>query len=76
MTQASSTDTIQKATSVGASSAAEQRRIIGPAIAMNSVDVVVALASTGLPVRARYLAAATSAVFAGLGAYALRNGDK
>jgi len=59
-----------------ASSAEEQRRFLRPAVAMNGVDVVVALGSTALPVRTRFLAAATSAVFGGLGAYALANGDK
>ncbi len=59
-----------------APSTADKRRILGPALAMNGVDVVVALTSTELPVRARYLAAATSAAFAGLGAYVLANGDR
>ena len=59
-----------------AGSTAAKRRMLGPLVAMNGVDVVVALASTGLPARARLLAAATSAAFAGLGAYVLANGDE
>ena len=59
-----------------APSTAAKRRMLGPLVAMNGVDVVVALASTGLPARARLLAAATSAAFAGFGAYVLANGDE
>ncbi len=59
-----------------APSTADRRRILGPAVAMNAVDVVVALASTELPARARYLAAATSAAFGAVGTFVLANGDK
>lgn len=56
-----------------AMTATEKRRILGPATAMNAVDVVVALTNTDIPRRTRYLAAATSAAFAGLGAFLLAN---
>ncbi|MDQ4037082.1 MAG: hypothetical protein M3313_01700 [Actinomycetota bacterium] len=61
---------------LSATTTADKSRILGPAIAMNTVDVLVALTSTGIPARTRYLAAATSATFAGLGVLVLSNDKK
>lgn len=57
----------------GAPATGPQRRILGPVVAMNSVDAVVALTTRGIPARTKFLVAATSAAFAGLGAYVLAN---